>query len=188
MARFDRTLYRLLLRFYPAEFRRDHAAELEAIYEWCVTVERRRSGPLTARVVGFVDALRGAWALRRRTQQSRAPLMSTLAQDIRFALRSFRRQPLFVAGLMLVLALGIGANGAIFSLVKAVLLDPLPYRNPEQLAMVYRTAPPRHDFKSYGMTREWLLALHDDAADVIETAGLKIWRGNLDSQFDLVLD
>src|SRR6188474_2765785 len=156
MPSFDRTVYRLLLRCYPAEFRRDHAAELESIYEWCVTVERQRSGPVTARLVGFVDAVRGAWALRRRTQRPRASLMSTLVQDVRFALRSFRRQPLFVAGLILVLALGIGANGAIFSLVKAVLLDPLPYQDPDRLYMIYRAWPDRPDIKSYASSKEML--------------------------------
>ncbi|HET9372443.1 MAG TPA: ADOP family duplicated permease [Vicinamibacterales bacterium] len=188
MADLDRALYRLLLRLYPAEFRRQHAAELEAIYEWCVSVERQRRGPLLARIRGFGDAVRGAWALRRRTHRRRASFMSTLAQDLRFALRSFRRQPMFIAGLVLVLALGIGANGAIFSLVKAVLLDPLPYRDPDRLAMVYRTMAPRHEFKSYGMTREWLYALHGEAADVMQTAGMKMWRGNLDAQLDLELD
>ena len=63
--------------------------------------------------------------------------MSDLSQDLRFALRSLARRPAFVAVVVLTLALGIGANSAIFSVVNAVLLKPLPYRAPDRLALVW---------------------------------------------------
>jgi putative ABC transport system permease protein len=63
--------------------------------------------------------------------------MSDLSQDLRFAFRSLARRPAFVAVVVLTLALGIGANSAIFSVVNAVLLKPLPYRAPERLAMIW---------------------------------------------------
>jgi len=58
-------------------------------------------------------------------------------KDIRFAARSLRRRPGFTAVATITLALGIGATTTLFGVVKRVLLTPLPYENPESIAMVW---------------------------------------------------
>ena len=67
--------------------------------------------------------------------------MGSLRNDLRFALRTFRRSPLFTAVAVLSLALGIGANTAMFTLIDQLMLRLLPVRDPEQLVMLWTTGP-----------------------------------------------
>src|SRR6478672_1419657 len=77
--------------------------------------------------------------------------MDSLIKDIRYGFRSLLKRPGFTAIALVALALGIGANTAIFSLVNAVLLRPLPFRNPSRL--VWITNPELGGAGIAGMTR-----------------------------------
>src|SRR5256714_6601646 len=75
--------------------------------------------------------------------------MHTLFQDLRYALRMLRKNSLLTAVIVASLAIGIGANSAIFSVVDALLLRPLPYPHPDRLAAVWLHSP------AIGILRDW---------------------------------
>ena len=78
--------------------------------------------------------------------------MQTFLQDLKYALRMLKKNPAFTAVAILTLAVGIGANSAIFSVVNSVLLRPLPYREPGQLVRVYS------EFPTMKLQKFWLSA------------------------------
>src|SRR5262245_28280423 len=148
-------LYRAILRLCPADVREEYAAEMEAAFKQSIEFERARRGQL-GRVVayahGFVDAL--FFALSSRFEpgyqpltdveippQRRRPIVAN--QDVRATMRLMRKQPIFTAAVLVMLALGIGATTAIFSVVYGVLLKPLPFPNPERIVQIYGAVPSR---------------------------------------------
>jgi predicted permease len=96
-------------------------------------------------------------------------MLHSFLKDIRYALRNLARTPGFTAVAVLTLALGIGANTAIFSVVENVLLRPLPYSHPENLVEIWNTYPPqvRRAGLSPGDYADW----HQQAASFSEMGG-----------------
>src|SRR3954447_6687431 len=93
----------------------------------------------------------------RPTSGRRGPLMA-FSQDLRFAVRTLRRAPGFTAAAVITLALGIGVNTAIFSVVNSVVLRPLPYRDSGRLAFLWTSDPAAHLFErptGYRTIQDW---------------------------------
>jgi predicted permease len=107
------------------------------------TAENRRAGlpPVEARrqallTFGNVEAIKEAYR-----DQRGLPFVETLLRDTRHAIRGLRRTPAFSAAVILTLALGIGANTAVFAVIDTILIRPLPYPEAEALVSIWHTAP-----------------------------------------------
>jgi putative ABC transport system permease protein len=102
--------------------------------------------------------------------------MSTLAADVRYAVRVLVRAPSFALTVIAVLALGIGANTAIFSILNAVLLRPLPFEEPDRLVRLFHV-PPQATFP--GMARFSLSPanFYDWQRDAKAFEGMAMYRG-----------
>jgi len=126
-------LYSALLRLFPFDFRSDFGDQMEqAFRDQRTEVERRKGRPGLLRL--WWDTIVGIF--------STAPSehFSMLGQDTQYALRMMRKNKGYTATALLVLALGIGANTAIVSVISTVLLRPLPYQNDGQLMVLHQKA------------------------------------------------
>jgi len=140
-------LLRLLLRTYPREFRERFGADLESDFSELMSTR----GPAAAWKYALSDVRRAVPMTHsddQRARQRRYVItlggeshMGSLLFDLRHSVRALLASPIFTAVTVITLALGIGANSAIFSLVNAVLLRPLGYQDPERLMMIHEIIP-----------------------------------------------
>lgn len=141
LVRASRRIVSLATRLVPsdkrARFRREWDAEIAHRAHAVTTGVEALS--LVRRAAGSV--LHALWMAKEEWRRD------MLARDFRYAVRSLLSRPLFVVAASLTLAIGIGANAALFSVIDAVLLRPLPYPEPERLVSVFETQPELGDVR-----------------------------------------
>jgi hypothetical protein len=147
--------FRALLRLYPRAFRDAYARDMELLF-----VERLGERRSQAARVEFLTRTAGniastafaeRWARRRPSAPTPFPNkkgepMTGFLQDARYAFRLLRRQPAFAVFVVLTLAIGIGANSAVFSVVNGVLLRPLPFDESDRLVAIWGRFDPESGF------------------------------------------
>src|SRR5687768_5284158 len=128
--------------FRRAYWDRDRAEELRSYLE-IETDENiaRGMSPETARRVAHLKLGNTVRIREEIYRMNTISPLDTIGRDLRLAFRGMRRRPGFTLAVVLTLALGIGANTAIFGVVDGVLLKPLPYPQPEPLVGVEHIAP-----------------------------------------------
>ena len=143
--------------------KRDADLERELRSDLELEEEEQREGGISEEEARYA-ALRAFGNLTLIREQTRAiwswNWLESLARDLRFSLRALRRTPGFTVIAILVMALGIGANVALFTVVRGVLLKPLPFHDPDRLVMLYEAGLHEDDTAgsnvvSGGMYAEW---------------------------------
>jgi predicted permease len=143
--------------------KRDADLERELRSDLDLEEEEQRQGGISEEEAGYA-ALRAFGNPTLIREQTLAiwswNWLASLARDLRFSLRALRRTPGFTVIAILVMALGIGANVALFTVVRGVLLKPLPFDDPDRLVMLYEAAfqkdgTPGFNVVAGGMYAEW---------------------------------
>ena len=146
--RISRVAYRFLLLAFPPGVRREFGDDMSAMFANQLDDARSSRGRVARLwILAVADALFHGASERfgvskppRRRWRWRS-YMRAIYQDLKYAFRIFARQPGVTFVVVMTLALGIGANAAIFSAVHAILLRPLPYDDPDRLVMLWEKRP-----------------------------------------------
>jgi putative ABC transport system permease protein len=179
-------LFRLSARAFPPEFRRRYGDDLARTFQDSFQTRAQRSvvaaAGFTLRACGdgLIAGLEERWRLRGRVAQPifRETAMGTFWQDLRLSARSLFHNPGFTAVAVFTIGLAIGANASIYSVVDAVLLRPLPFREPEQLVSIAETRLDR-GWTQMGFTRANFWDLHDQNRTFTGVAAMEFRSINL---------
>jgi predicted permease len=158
--------WRRYLRFRGRDVKADVTDELEFHIEMIAVrliaegVSPEQARARARREFGDIERARRLCETIGARQERRhewAEWVESVRKDARFALRGLRRAPGFSAAIILTLALGIGASTAIFSIVRGVLLRPLPFANPDRLVRIWEVSPKGddHNVASLGNYTSW---------------------------------
>ena len=186
-------LYDLLLHCYPAGYRSEYGDEMRRAFEQRLIDEPPRLGSLGRTVAALGDVLPNAAAIQAEY----------VGSDLRRVGRMFRGTPFVLGSGVGVLAIGVGANAAVFGVLNTILVKPLPYRDSNRVVMIWRmpSAPvPRGLTAGVGsqtvvrvdnrriMTATEVRSLRQDTSGALsDVAAINLWQGNLEAQFDLPL-
>jgi predicted permease len=186
-ARLVALLSRLRLAWSRQRLDEESRSEFDAHIDMLVEMYMRSGMPLVeARAAARRQFGSAVWMREEVYHMNGFRWLDGWAQDFRYALRQVRGNPVFSAVVIGTLALGIGGTTAVFSVVQAVLLAPLPYEQPGQLVRIYLQPPEGPDTRHRGVSTPHFATLRDHAASLTDVAGM-IMRDN-DVGLDLFRD
>lgn len=208
LGRLTTGLFKALLLVYPRPFREKHSAEMVGLFQAVGDEVHRTRGRWAhlAHVGGaFLDVVRSGIGARldarrkhRPTESSRGAVksdhmdagrggggMESIVKDVAYAVRTLVKNPGFAVVATVTIALGIGANTAIFSVVRAVLLQPLPYEAPQELVLLWGEMQAR-DVRHFPMSPPDFASYRDESEGLEDLAAVFTFPTSLTGDGDPV--